>query len=946
MRFFVLGSLAVDDGNREITVDSTKQRLLLAFLLSRSGRAVSMDTLADVLWEGDPPLSFDKALRWHIHRLRRSLGEPERVKWRKAGYLLQFDPDECDAHRFERLHVEGTSALESGDPASADRVLREALTLWRGDAYSGLTDRRELLNEADRLDELHLMALEESCQARLDLGRHHELIAEMARLVAENPLRERFRAQLMLALYRCGRQAEALQVYRNGREAMIEELGIEPGEQLRRLEHDILNAEPALNPPEVVHAGSGSVLGAGGRPPAELPAANRAFTGRALQVKLLTENLTGTDAGAVPIAVVSGAGGSGKSDLAVHVAHKVAAHFPDGQLYVDLHGATPNAKPLGPGEVLARFLRSLGVDSPTTVGEVDELAARFRSVVADRRLLVVCDDAHDVAQVRPLLPGGSGCAVVITSRRPLVSLDGASHLTLDALDEHDAVALLSGAVGRDRVDAEPEAVTRIAQLCGHLPLALCIVAARLNLHPSMTVGHLAEQLATEDQRLDELAVDDRAVRASLAVSYRDLLGSDSGSAAARVFRLWGLFEGSDVSVEVAATLADVEPAEAERLLDVLVDARLADNHAPGRYRMHDLVRLYARERARTEEPAFARTSAVTRVMHCYLATVRSAGRLLEPAIGWRNELEPQELSREPIPLRDMEAASGWLEAEYGNLEAVTRQASRSSGEGPALAVAFAVAAHSLLRVRGRWAQMLAVGVEALRAAEHIGDPYRQVVALADLGDTQRAMRRWEDALSSLGTALEIGRRHHVRSREPILMVEFGYLHAMLGEYDVAVKHLRQGLDLSREDGNLINQGAALTSLGITLMWQGRIDEAAQAHQEAFEIARRLDSLSHQAVSLGNLADVKRRAGQPEEAASMYTRAIEQLHDANLAGSTSEADKLWGLGEALYDLGRDTEARRNWNHAASILLDLSLIDAAESRQIHRDPLPKRPLAIRM
>lgn len=937
MRFFVLGPLAVADDDGDIAMDSAKQRRLLAYLLSRPGVPSTMDALTDALWDGAPPQSAHKALRWHIHRLRRVLRAPQRVRWHEGGYLLDFSSEECDSQRFERLHREGAAALRADDLATAERTLRQALALWHGAAYAGLTDNRWLRTEADRLEELRLSALEDSCQAGLALGRHHDLIPELTGLVADNPLRERFREQLMLGLYRCGRQVEALQVYREGREALVAELGIEPGVGLRRLEHDILNADPDLDLPEPTPPHGGAARSAGR--PAELPPANRAFTGRAQERQELIEGLTPHGSQAVPIVAVSGAGGSGKSDLAVHVAHLAAEHFPDGQLYVNLHGATPHARPLEPAEVLARFLRSLG--APGASGDVNELAAWFRSKVADKRMLVVCDDAHDAAQVRPLLPGGSGCAVLITSRRRLVSLDGAAHLRLGALDDDDAMSLLTGTIGPERVAADPESTAEIARLCGRLPLALCVAAARLNIRPNMTVGQFAEQLVAADQRLDELEVDDKAVRASLAVSYRDLECDAFGAEAARLFRMWGLLEASDVGVETAAALAEVSPGRAGLLLDLLVDARLAENGAPGRYRMHDLLRLYAAERARSEESESARTAAVERAMRCYLTCARAAARLLEPAISWEGDLALPDLEYPGVSPQTWKDASRWLESECANLESVARQAALSPGDVPRVASALSACLYPMLHQRGRWREKLGLSREAVKVSERLGDPLRQAVSFSHYGSALRGMQRLPEALVSMRCGLTVCRRNGLAGREAILLAVIGSVHLNADEPETAAQYLQESLVLSRQEGILIYQGSALVWLGMAYMQQSRLDEAAAAHREALEIARQLDSASNQAVTYGYLADVHRRAGRFAEAVSTYMQGLERLYAADLADSFSEAEQLWGLGDALWQLGRHAEARRNWSQSVSILAGRELLDAQRAQLIREDPHPTRP-----
>ncbi|AWS46320.1 hypothetical protein DKM19_38500 [Streptosporangium sp. 'caverna'] len=617
MDFKILGPIEVRAANgRPIALGRRKQRVLLAALLLNAGKAIPTQRMLDWLWEEQAPPNAESNLYTYISALRRVLGAPSRIEAGSNGYVLRVAPGEIDVKLFEELAAQGRRMLSEGRNDVALERCTRAVGLWRAEAVlEGLSLPEPLRGEAARLERLRATVVDTSLEARLALGQHGEVLPDLEALTRGDPLNERLRAQFMLALYRSGRRADALAVYQGAREMLAAELGVDPGPDLIRVHQQILVDDPALAAP------SPSITVRRFFAPAELPVDSAAFTGRAAEVSRLRTALASAGSGPIVISAVAGAAGIGKSAFAVHVAHQVADRFPDGQLYVNLHGSTPNVEPLKPAEVLARLLRSLG-DDAAAPAEVDELAARFRSLTDGRRLLLLFDNARDAAQVRPLLPASPTCCVLITARRMLTSLDAVAHLRLDVMAEDEAITLLSRLVGDERVAADPRAARAIVRLCGGLPLAIRIAAARLVARSGLSLRALADRLAVEDHRLSELQADDRAVRACFMMSYRGLESEHS-----RMFRLLSLLGGSDISVAVAAALADRSEEQTADLLDHLADVQLLEVGDADRYRMHDLLCLFARERTRQEETEEEQTKAIRRVLHSYLVITGAIGNV-------------------------------------------------------------------------------------------------------------------------------------------------------------------------------------------------------------------------------------------------------------------------------------------------------------------------------
>ncbi|MFJ9522312.1 BTAD domain-containing putative transcriptional regulator [Kitasatospora sp. NPDC101801] len=623
MEFGILGPLVISDGVQTRTVPSGRQRALLAALLIRHGQPTSAQFLTEAIWDEHPPRSAAAALRNYVMRLRKALGAAgERIETTAGGYRIDVDAQEFDLQRFTVLRDEGIAALRRQDFEGAATRLDTALQLWRGPALADIPSDALLRKEAGWLAEARLDAVEARLEAQLRLGGDvRALTAELQALTTEYPERELLWAQLMTVLYRSGRQSEALAVYQRVRQTLIEEIGVEPGSELREVHQRVLRGDPALDGParprpepigiSSASAGAaadpgadeGSGAGAaghpvpdrtaGGRPafavtPCQLPAALPDFTGRAGETSLLTGRLTAVDRTAPFTAVISGQPGVGKSALAGQVAHATRAAFPDGTLHAEL-GGTGDSQAL-PATVLRTFLIALGVPADLVPVGLEDRISLYRSLLTGRRILVVLDDARDSAQVRPLLPGDPGCAALVTSRYRLADLAGALPLELDVLSAAEAELLLRRLVGTARSAADPQAATQVVAACGRLPLALRICAARLGARPGWSMRHLADRLADQLMLLNELRVCSLDIRASVEPSYRAL-----EPAAARAFRLLATATDGPLSTVQAARALHLPLPAAEHLLERLVDAHLLLTDAPGRYRYPALLRAFARE---------------------------------------------------------------------------------------------------------------------------------------------------------------------------------------------------------------------------------------------------------------------------------------------------------------------------------------------------------------
>ncbi|WP_328989760.1 tetratricopeptide repeat protein [Kribbella sp. NBC_01245] len=943
MQYAVLGPVEVEGDAGRIPLGG-KQHVVTAALLCRPNQAVSTDVLIDLLWPDDPPATARNSLQVYVYRLRKALGSDSLVSHTAAGYTLLVQPGELDVYRFEEAAAAGRQAMADGMTEDAAKLWQEALDLWRGEAFAGTNELTPIREEAARLEELRLATLEHRFEAELALGRHTRSIPELTALSARHPLRDRFRYQLMLALYRSGRRADALQVYREGRELVRAELGLEPGHDLRRLELDILRGDAALDLPSQRSAlQAPPVLPAAREPrPAELPAGIPTFVGRHAELTRISNLLRASrDGDRLTVIAINGVGGIGKSSLAVEVARGVAEEFPDGQLYVNLHGATPGVTPLNPDEVLDRLLRAVGDRGAGLPTGTEEATARFRTLTAGRRLLIVLDDAVDAAQVRPLLPGGPGCAVLITSRDVLTALDGATHVRLNALGEAEGVDLLSRLAGVERVGIDTAASLDIVRLCGCLPLAISIAGARLAARDDWTPALFAKRLGRAHRRLDELEHADLAVRASFTLSL-DQLRRDvrrGGRSAAALFPLLGLLETPSLSVAVVAALADRPEEEVEDDLDVLVGAQLLQALGPDRFEIHDLVRLYARELAWEELPEADRAAAVRRALHHYLATIRIAtGALVyDGASRRRAGLAQEKVTRSGTELTGRPEASAWLGAEVGNLLAITRQAAAAPDDGPEIAIGLAAALNGLGNVRHFWRELVPINQLILEVARTDGRTPVIALAHADLGRSYRLTGQLDDAVANFEAALDRWRRVGDRTQQGHMLFGLGATAAMRGRLDEAVAFHREALEIRREQGDPFGEAHMLHVIAVVLTEQQAFEEALGNQRQSLALFHSLGDAENEGMVLASIAELHHRRGDAARAVPLFERALRLIRSAS--DQMAEAGCLWRLGTALISLGRPGRDRQR--EALAILQDLRALTADEVRAILRDPQPGIP-----
>ncbi|MBV9822331.1 MAG: winged helix-turn-helix domain-containing protein, partial [Actinobacteria bacterium] len=624
----ILGPIEFIAHDRSVKVGGPREYAVLAVLALRANRTTTVDQLIDAVWGENPPSTARGQIQGCISGLRRLFDDSSldiAIETKSVGYQLSVRPDDLDSEQFRRLVALAQQQAGAGELAEAAKSLRTALDLWRGPPLEGVSSDY-VQRSAALLADARLSAVEERVRLDLELGRHNEIINELRALVAEYPTRERLYGFLMLALYRSGHQAEALEACRRARVTLIDELGIDLSPQLQGLERAILNRDPSLNlPADLSRAPS-----AGGSQPSgprQLPNTTADFIGREIQIQQIVRVLSEaqqSDAArfSVPIVGIYGQGGVGKSTLALRAAHESADGFPDGHLYVDLSG---QEGPDHGGLVLARLLRSLGVTGSAIPDDPQERAELYRSRLANKRLLLLLDAVSSEEEVLPLLPGSPGCGVILTSRTRLDVLSGSMWINLDAFDRDTAMELLARIVGRARLEAEPESAAELVQYCGGLPLALRIAGARLASRPHWRIVELARRLKNEQQRLDELSHRGLEIRSSIGLSYRSLTEQSK-----RLFRLFALIRAPDLPGWVAAALLDVSPGEAEEALERLVDVQLVHTvQTPGqptRYGFHDLIRVYARERLLATETEAERTQALARLLGAWLALAERAHR--------------------------------------------------------------------------------------------------------------------------------------------------------------------------------------------------------------------------------------------------------------------------------------------------------------------------------
>lgn len=933
IRFGLLGPLTV----RGEPVGSGKIRSLLTALLMRPGRVVPIEDLKLALWGDEPPASATASLHNHVARLRRLLGGEDRVRAVPPGYALRVDPGELDAQVFEAHARVALAAYNTGDWTVVAEESAAALALWRGAPLGGLYDPADGEPAlVQRLGETRLLVLEWKYEAELRLGRHEGIGPELAALTGEFPLREAFHRQLMLVLHRTGRQAEALAVHQRLRRTLVDELGVDPGPAVQEAYQEILR-EPA-RPVELPA-------------PAQLPPGPAHFTGRADVVAALRTALTGRRDGeavaspqavdragelagvvragcapagsgypaafaalsalagpgvpvlagsrgaarpgpvsapsAAPLAVVTGMAGVGKSALALHVAHTLREEFPDGQLYLNLRGATPGLAPLPPIQALAALLSALGVDSRQVPDVPDAAAALLRSRLAPTRTLLVLDDAASAAQVRPLLPAGDGCAVVVTSRSPLAALDGATRFPLTPMTPAESLGLLRAVSGRQL----PDGAARLVELCGRLPLALRVAAARLAARSALSPDALAGLLDAEDGRLDHLEYDDLSVRRSLAVA----LGALDPDAALALRRL-GALDLPAYEVPVVARLMGCDEQRTGAALDRLVEVALLEEISYGRYAPHDLVRDFARELAGQDGE---REEAVERALRWYAEAARQSSLVLAPPDREGPARVPDPVG-DAAPFQDVEAALAWGDREMPAVLTLTERYARTSPTVFLLVRAY----FSHLQYRGRYGALRHLNRFVLTAARACGDRVAQAHAIGDLAGAHFLGSRIEEALALNDEAIALWQELGERQRTQRTLANRGMLLERLGRHAEAAEPLERSLALTRELDDAYGEAIILSHLG-NLHEHTDARVAIGYHERSLAAGRRIgsDLLTHTAHC--NIGYAHITLGEWAQGVVHFEDALRVLGENGDWHGRSQSGV--GLVRVLGELGRVDEA---------------------------------------
>ncbi|MFE9819598.1 BTAD domain-containing putative transcriptional regulator [Streptomyces sp. NBC_00236] len=955
LHFSLLGPVRARRGEESLPSGSPQQRALLTALLLRGGRTATAAELIDAIWGEDPPSQALAAVRTYASRLRKTLG-PSTLASDSGGYAMRIGPEALDLTVAQDRAADAEKARASGDRCRARTLLNEALGLWDGEALASVPGPYAEYQRS-RLEEWRLQLTETRLDLDLEVGCHAEAVSELTALTAAHPLRERLRELLMVALYRSGRQAEALAVYADTRRLLSEELGVDPRPELATLQQRILQADEDLARP----ADEPTPAAAPVRP-AQLPATVPDFTGRSSFVRELGDRLATAEGSVMAVSALAGIGGVGKTTLAVHVAHQARPHFPDGQLYVDLQGA--GARAAEPETVLGAFLRALGTADSAIPDSLDERAALYRSTLDGRRILILLDNAHDAAQIRPLLPGTAGCAALVTSRVRMVDLAGAHLVDLDVMSPEEALQLFTRIVGEERINSEREAALDVVAACGFLPLAIRIAASRLAARRTWTVSVLAAKLADERRRLDELQAGDLAVKATFELGYGQLEPPQ-----ARAFRLLGLADGPDISLAAAAALLNLEVHTAEDLLEALVDTSLLESAAPGRYRYHDLVRLYARSCAeRDEEAPEERELALSRLLDFYLATVAKVSAMEKPGDTLVNHLTAT--SYPGLGFAGRREAQDWLYAEAGTLLACARQS--AGGRTLSRAVDLLWIAIDLAESGAISKEYEATVTAAAAAAQLAGDARSEGRALLILANVHHVSGRFDLTTEECSRVLHLsgiaqdplpacwasnllgiislyenrhteGERHLARAIEQFrdlddlpgqasALCNLSRVHLAMGRTPTAVSLARQGTAMYDEMDHALKGANGRYALGLALTQSGQLDAAAESLHQAYQVFKDSRQRLWEGMALFRLAEVDIAADRPAQAAAGAEVALTVLR--GIGGEWRRANVLTVLGSSLAGIGQTGRAQVCWREALAIFETLDSPEAEEVRTLLR------------
>jgi DNA-binding SARP family transcriptional activator/tetratricopeptide (TPR) repeat protein len=910
MEFKMLGPLEAFHDGKQTRIGGPRQQIALAMLLLETGKVIPLSRLIDAMWGGEPPATARAQVQICISNLRRTTtagGGPDLIDTHGHGYLIRPEDITLDLREFEAAVAAGRRSLAAGNPAEAATAFRGALSLWRGAALCDITSSL-VQNSVTHINELRLTVLESCLQAELATGRSEDVAGELVRLTSEYPLRERLRALQMTALYRAGRRAEALEVYRSTHATLTGELGIEPGSALQDLHQAILNGDELPDSP-------GLITVAAARPPRAaaprlLPADIPDFTGRARIGDAIVKTLTAAASGdapayAVPVCVLFGQGGAGKTTLAVHIAHRLAGQFPDGQLFAQLRAGD---HPASPCEVLGRFLRALGVDGSALPDGTEERAEMYRDLLSRKKVLITLDDAMSHEQISPLLPGSSTCSVLVISRKRLAGLPAAHRYEVGACSRRTALELLTRIVGAARIEAEREAAETLCQLCGYLPLALRVVAARLAARPRWTVAALVERLADESRRLDELSYGEMGVRVSITISY-DSLSPD----AQRLLRLLALSEAPDFEAWVGAPLLQADTLRAAELVEelaesYLIDAKQGPAAEPVRYRFHDITRPFARERLVSTESPRERYAALERLLGALLYLTDEARRR---EYSGDYLISASEASRWQLPgrLTDQLLADPltWYERERLSIIIGVRQAAACGLTEHSWDLAQrAVTLFETCSYFRDWRETHEV---ALEAACRAGDLRGEAAMRYSLGSLYMFEQRNSLAAEQFAQARQIYACLDDEYGAALVLRNTAILDRRSGSLEQALTHSQAALQVFRASGDHVGQAHVLHNLAQVWLDYGADDTAGELLDEAAAICRQTGNRRVYAQVQRQLGDLRLRRGDLDRAAEAYRSVLRIVRESH--------DRV-GQSYALIGMGRVDIARSRPDSAEQLL----------------------------
>lgn len=961
VEFHILGPIELLIGERRVELGSDKERCLLAALALDVGRPISLDTLADRIWDGDPPVRARKNTHTYISRIRRHLrladtDPPPQITRRAHTYALEVDPELVDWQRFKSLTTEAGVASDRGDDARSALLLTRAAALWKGEPLAGLPGTWAA-RVRSTLIEKGLAATVSRITAELRLGRYADLVSELGELVDQHPADETLAGQLMLAYYGSGRYPDALRAYHRIRRLLSDEFGSSPGTELDRLHQNVLDrlpvagilhdAAPAHDLPEPGQERE-TALASGPTPPRNLPR-QTPLVGRAEEMRALHTAIAvaAEDGSVVALEAISGMAGVGKTALALHAGHQLAQHFPDGQLYLDLRAHSGPPEPVSPESALATLLRLLGIPAGSLPVSLEERVALWRTMLTKRRALIVLDDVSDPDQVRPLLPGVSPSLVIVTSRRHLTGLPHARHVLLDVLPPDDAVELFRKFAGTDRT-RDIETVARIVRYCGHLPLAIELVANRLATRPSWTPATLSERLTRATSRLREIRDGYREIARAFELSYQTLTAAQQ-----RAFRHLSLHPGPDLTLDAGAALLGLPTDDTERLIDSLIGCHLLREPTPGRFAFHDLLREFARVLTLSEDDRQTLDKALRRLTYFSLAQARHADEIAHP-----RRLRPPAADRDDVPEHwtalpgDIDATA-WFSTERVNLLAVEEYARTHGAPDEAAQLADALA--GFLSEGCHWADAEIVHRNAVEHLRTTGDHRRLCQALLSLSGTHASTGKYPDAAEAGEEALRVARAEDDTMREGEALRALGILQWHRGENHMAVALNTAALRIADRTGNTWDAARCLNNIAIARLSLGDYKSAREHFEQALSgfkaagdtwgIVRTLNNIGDlhkhsgeitiarrtleaslslaqsdgnayvRATVLTNLADILAESGEIDQSLTMYAQAVQDFR--SLGDRKSLANALNGLGDAHRRAGFCEEAAHQ--HRSSLEL---------------------------